>query len=265
MHKEKDIKAMRSFLMDTIRLRTDFSRTDQNKGVPMPPVQKELKAGEEIIPLPQWQGKVKPGGSLDEVIAGRKSIRKYLPLPLRAEELSYLLWATQGVRTKVPGRVLRTVPSAGNRQSIETYLAVTREITDDQGKVLYKRGLWRYMPLEHGLVHLGSPEPLEELVSRAALDQEFVGRAPVTFMWSTIPYRTEWRYSEASHKVIALDAGHVCQNLYLAAGSIGCGTCAIAAYHQESADELLQLSNPDEFVIYMAPVGKMSVVEAAED
>jgi SagB-type dehydrogenase family enzyme len=67
----------------------------------------------------------------------------------------------------------------------------------------------------------------------------------------------EWRYGPVSHKVIAMDAGHAAQNLYLACEAINSGTCAIAAYNQEYVDELLGLDGVDEFVIYLAPVGKL--------
>ncbi len=67
----------------------------------------------------------------------------------------------------------------------------------------------------------------------------------------------EWRYHLAAHKVIAIDVGHVCQNLYLACESIGAGTCAIAAYDQEAFDRLLRIDGKDEFVIYLSPVGKV--------
>jgi Nitroreductase family. len=50
--------------------------------------------------------------------------------------------------------------------------------------------------------------------------QSFVPRAPVVLVWTTIPYRMEWRYMEAAHRVIALDAGHACQNLYLAVQAV---------------------------------------------
>jgi nitroreductase len=59
-----------------------------------------------------------------------------------------------------------------------------------------------------------------------------------------------------AHKPMLIDAGHVCQNLYLACGAIGCGTCAIAAYDQNGFDEFLNLDGENEFVIYLAPVGK---------
>jgi SagB-type dehydrogenase family enzyme len=66
----------------------------------------------------------------------------------------------------------------------------------------------------------------------------------------------EWRYLSVSHKVIALDAGHVCQNLYLACEAIGCGTCGLGAYDQEKLDRLLGVDGRDEFTIYAAPVGR---------
>ncbi len=76
-------------------------------------------------------------------------------------------------------------------------------------------------------------------------------------MGGVFPYRMEWRYGLAAHKVIALDAGHVCQNLYLACEAIGAGTCAVAAYQQQLMDGLLRVDGQEEFVIYLAPVGKV--------
>ena len=72
-----------------------------------------------------------------------------------------------------------------------------------------------------------------------------------------IPYRTEWRYDLLASKVIAVDAGHLCQSLYLASEAIGCGTCAIGAYTQKKIDALLGVDGIDEFTTYIAPVGKV--------
>jgi SagB-type dehydrogenase family enzyme len=118
-------------------------------------------------------------------------------------------------------------------------------------------GCYRYLPKEHQLVLEFCEDGMEEEISRAASGQRFAGEAAVTFIWTAMPYRMEWRYGLASHKVIALDVGHVCQNLYLACEVIGAGTCAIAAYDQEYSDRLLRLDGNDEFVIYLAPVGKI--------
>jgi SagB-type dehydrogenase family enzyme len=162
-----------------------------------------------------------------------------------------LLWATQGVRQQdTLGAVLRTVPSAGNRHALETYLAVQRVNGVEPG-------FYRYLPLEHQLLHLFDEEQMPGKLTEATLGQTFVGHAAVVFIWTTIPYRMEWRYGLAAHKVIALDAGHVCQNLYLACEAIGAGTCAVAAYHQQLMDRLVRVDGQEEFVVYLAPVGKV--------
>ena len=160
------------------------------------------------------------------------------------------MWATQGIRQKLDsGHALRTVPSAGCRHALETYLCVLN-IRD------LSPGIYRYLPLEHQLLFEFAEENLDKKISQAVLGQRYPADAAVTFVWTTIPYRMEWRYSLAAHKVIALDAGHVCQNLYLACEAIGAGTCAMAAYDQEAMDKLLRIDGQDEFTIYLASVGK---------
>ena len=57
--------------------------------------------------------------------------------------------------------------------------------------------------------------------------------------------------------MIALDAGHVCQTLFLTCEVIGARTCAVAAYHQQLMDWLGRMDGSDESVIYLAPVGKV--------
>ena len=239
----------REYLKDSGRKTFDFSKTDQNRGVPMPPIQKPVPEGSKIILLPELS-KTIGKTQLRKAIAERKSRRSFLKEAISMEELSFLLWATQGVRgDSNPGRIYRNVPSAGNRHAFETYLAAFR--VDGLAK-----GLYRYLPAEHALAHVSKISGLEKKLSEGCFGQKFAGDSAATFIWTTIPYRMEWRYGDTSHKVIALDAGHVCQNLYLACEAVGCGTCAIAAYDQEAMDELLGLDGDDEFVIYIAPVGK---------
>lgn len=244
------MKVLRQYLKDDIRQQTDFETTDQNLGLPMPPIEKPCLPGAARISLPgseEW----KDLGSLSvyEAVANRHSRRKFSKTPLSLEELSFLLWATQGVRKQMEHVTLRTVPSAGNRHALETYLAVFHVSGLEEG-------IYRYLPSSHELVLESKPDRLANRLGEAALHQPFVGLSAVTFIWTAIPYRMEWRYAEASYKVIALDAGHVCQNLYLACESIGAGTCAIAAYDQLAVDALLQVDGEEEFAVYLSPVGK---------
>jgi len=240
----------RYFLTDRIRDEVDFQSTPQSQGVPRPPVQKPLPAGSRLIPLPGRDSWSIPFCNLEDAMAERQSHRHFTDEPLTLAELAFLLWATQGIReTLHPAAVLRTVPSAGCRHPFETYLAVLNVEGLDSG-------LYRYLPLEHALVRLREVDNLPAHLIDACRGQKFSGAAAVTFFWTVIPLRTEWRYGEASYKVIALDVGHLCQNLYLACAAIKAGTCAIAAYNQTLADELLAVDGEEEFTIYIAPVGK---------
>jgi SagB-type dehydrogenase family enzyme len=241
----------RHFLTDRIRMEVDWHDTPQSQGVAPPAIQKPVPEGATIIPLPpreEWQ--IAPC-DLATAIARRESHRRFHSKSLTLEELAFLLWSVQGVRVRLhDAAVLRTVPSAGCRHPFETYLAVLNV----QGLT---PALYRYLPLDHTLVREREIPDLALSLTAAAHGQRFAGEAAVSFIWTALPARTEWRYGEASYKVIAIDAGHVCQNLYLACESIRAGTCAIAAYHQELMDNLLGVDGVEEFVVYMAPVGKV--------
>lgn len=251
MNKE-NFKMYRYFLKDSIRKRIDFRFTDQNQGVTVPPIEKKCRDGANLIDLPghdQWKNISQTG--LTTAIGNRKSHRVYRQLNLSIEELAYLLWCTQGLRGEVVnGHAHRNVPSAGCRHALETYLAIFNVDGLDSG-------VYRYLPLSHQLEFEFSDDMLSEKMTIASLGQSYPGKSAVTFIWVAIPYRMEWRYGLAAHKVIALDAGHVCQNLYLACESIDAGACAIAAYDQEELDELLGLDGEEEFAIYIASVGKI--------
>jgi SagB-type dehydrogenase family enzyme len=242
----------RYFLTDRIREEVNFRTTDQSRGVAPPPVQKPLPPGASVIALPGMDTVKIPSIDLVTAIGRRKSRRRFLADPLTLDELAFLLWATQGVRAvQHEAAVLRVVPSAGCRHPFETYLAVQR-ITG------LESGIYRYLPLDHALVQeQPAGVDIAARLTAATHGQRFAGESAVTFIWSAVPDRTEWRYAEASYKVIAVDAGHVCQNLYLACEAIGAGTCAIAAYRQDLMDELIGTDGYDEFVIYLAPVGKV--------
>ncbi len=226
--------------------------SDQQKGVPMPAIQKALPENAQTLNLVD-PAEFKVGNvAVLDVIKKRQSRRRFTNEPLTLEELSYLLWATQGLRAAHrDGRPsFRTVPSAGARHPFETYVAVHRV----EG---LEPGLYRYLPRDHKLCLIYQSDSLPDVVTEACIGQRFVAEAAAVFVWTVIPYRAEWRYAVASHKHIALDPGHVCQNLYIAAESIGAGTCAIGAYDQDAMDRMVGVDGEDEFVIYAAPVGKV--------
>jgi SagB-type dehydrogenase family enzyme len=257
------VNANRKHLRNPSLAELQHHESDQRKGIVAPPLEKPIEPGARLIPLvPAEQialGEMPLGTmSLAEAIRKRESRRAFSDKALSIEELSYLLWATQGIRRIDPAgvRTMRNVPSGGCRHPFETYLWV-RNVESLQP------GLYRYAPFEHSLVAVEAPGAAadaslpEASLAEVCYSQEFVDKAAVTFIWTAIPYRTEWRYGPDSLKDILLSCGHICQNLYLACESIGAGTCAIVAYDQDALDAFLGVDGENEISLYVAPVGKV--------
>lgn len=244
-------EVLKDFLKANVFKELDNIKTDQEKELAQPAVQKSSPSSIPLIDLVPIQDMNLGETSVFEALKHRKTRRVFSNEPLSLEELSFLLWSVQGVK-KIVNKgyaTLRTVPSAGARHSFETYIAVSKV----EG---LEKGIYRYLPLEHKLSFLFSVEDLQGKLDEVVFNQRFVGKSAVTFIWTTIPYRMEWRYDIASPKLIALDAGHVCENLYLSAECINAGVCAIAAYDQEKIDGLINVDGNEEFTIYLAAVGK---------
>ncbi|MFH0967369.1 MAG: SagB/ThcOx family dehydrogenase [Methanobacteriota archaeon] len=225
--------------------------SDQINGLPAPPLEKpEIVSGPCIFLTPGDMIDVPPV-NLRDAIETRRSIRRYTQEPLTIEDLSYLLWSTQGItHIQDPYYTLRTVPSAGGRHAFETYLCINR-VTG------VEPGIYRYLAFSHQLILVDNTPGFGERTMKVCLDQTFIKTAAVVFLWFCVIYRMAWRYSERAYRLVHLDAGHVCQNLYLSAGQIGCGICAIAAFDDQIAADLLNIDGEEEFVIYCATVGKI--------
>ena len=220
--------------------------SDQSRGIAAPNQQKPHDPGARTLELPAIGPETFRGTDLADALFNRRSCRSYTDAPLTLAQLAFLLAATQGLSPTRENRRFRTVPSAGARHPFETYVAAMH-VTD------LEPGLYRYIQFDHRLCEIRLESDL-----RAAAEQAIHGQgwgAPVLFFWTAIPYRSEWRYAAASHKLIALDAGHMCQNLYLACEAIGAGTCAIGAYDQALCDQFLGVDGTDELTVYAAPVG----------
>jgi len=256
-------KRNRAFLQgidwDTMPPHEDWE-PDQQKGLEEPPPQKLFPEGAKVFdltPKTEFTSKEFPV-TLLKAISNRRSRRNYSEASFTLKELSFLLYATQGVqkiglddRHGQKKALKRTVPSGGSRHPFETYLVVQRVEN-------LPPGIYRYLALEEKLLFVKplDPKKIGESLSDLTYSQDFCGSSAVFFIWAVIPYRTEWRYSLIAHKGILIEAGHVCQNLYLACEAIDAGTCAVAAYDQKGIDELIEVDGDEEFVVYVAPVGK---------
>jgi len=229
----------------------DDFESDQDLKLPQPPLTKPPMANEDArIPLSLDFAGLELKNDLVSLIRDRHSARVYTQEGMTLGQLSFLLWATQGVK-KLRGKsyaTLRTVPSGGARHEFETYLLVRKV----EGLA---PGAYHYLPMEHALEFLHPVENLEETITDTLCEQSWAAKANVVFYWSMVAYRAEWRYGIYAHRTALMDAGHVGQNLYLACTGLGLGTCAIAAFSHELCNQAFDLDGTEEYMVYTMPVG----------
>ena len=227
--------------------------TDREKGRSEPLREKVIPAGAVRIKLPAPDAATIGTVSLSDALKQRRSRRSFTGEALTSGDLGFLLWSTQGVTSnteKEGDRSLRTAPSAGGRYPLETYVLALN--VDG-----IPRGIHRYLPDSHELVTVREDENLPREMITICYGNTFVGDAAAIVVWAAVPERTEWKYGYLSPRMIAMEAGHACQNLYLACEAVGAGVCAMLSYDQVRLDALLGVDGENEFAIYLAVVGKV--------
>jgi len=224
--------------------------SEQMKGIRQPPLEKDYDKSKNKIQLRSPDEFKFNNVNLTEAIKNRKSIRSYSRQFVSIDELSYMLWCTQGVKRVIPGHaIFRTVPSAGARHAFETYLF----LKNVEG---IPPCLYRFLTIEHRLLEINQSQELSDKIKHACLGQDMIKESAVIFIWVAVVNRMTWRYGERGYRYLYLDAGHVCQNLYLCVEAIKCGACAIGAFDDDEMNQIIGLNGKDEFVIYLATVGK---------
>ena len=239
----------------------DLFESDQELKRPQPPLVKQAMRGLDArTPLPRDFEALERKNDLLSLIRDRRSARIYTGEEMSLLQLSFLLWATQGVK-KLRGKkyaTLRTVPCGGARHEFETYLIV-RNVTG------LRPGAYHYLPLEHALEYLRPIEDAEQAITESLSGQSWAAKANVVFYWSMVPYRAEWRYGIYAHRIALIDAGHIRQNLYLACTGLNLGTCAIGAFSDPACNALFELDGVEEYIVYTAPVATVREQDTAEE
>jgi SagB-type dehydrogenase family enzyme len=207
--------------------------------------------GEDALKVKLDPPQTSGGGQIWEIIKNRRSVRGFAGRHVSKAELSNLLWAAQGITARQRNFSFRAAPSAGALYPMETYLVVNRV----QG---LEPGIYRYETESHSLALLKKGD-FSDAVARAAYNQETVGAAGMVFIWSAIFARSTWKYKERAYRYIYIEAGHIAQNLALAAAALGLGSCPVGAFDDGEMNNLLGLDGSDESVIYTTALGKPGI------
>ena len=190
--------------------------------------------------------------SVEEALARRRSIREYADEPLTIDQVMQLLWAAQGITNADYG--FRTAPSAGGTYPLEIYL-----VTRPSGVVGLESGIYRYEPRNHTLIRIVGGDFSAQLMA-AALDQEWVGAAPISFVITTIFERTTSKYGERGIRYVWQETGHAAQNMYLQAVALGLGNVVVGGFHDNEVQRILQLSDFEK-PAYVIPVGVLRATQ----
>ena len=258
------IKANRAF-MYCPSFKGSMAKSDQQNGVAHPSY--DYYKTSEFIELPSFEGTALCSSYLD-LLDLRRSERVFEDVAMTQEQLAFMLWSSQGIQsTRGEGIVstFRPVPSGGARHPFELYIVVK----DVEG---LEPGLYHYVPAKNigeKKVTIERLSPLfddyETNMNEMLVGQKWAVKAPVILFLSCIPYRAEWRYNDAAHRVMLIDLGHVGQNMMLSATALGLGSCCLAAYDQKLCDQVFSFDGIDEYTVYVLPVGTAKAKPLKED
>ena len=176
-----------------------------------------------------------------------RSIRNFQDKPISKGQLAYLLWASTGIQRAEDGYEFRTAPSAGALYPIENYVIVNNVKS-------LEPGAYHYGIRAHQLEQLQQRD-LRQQITAAALGQGMCATAAVVFIWTTVFERCKWKYGQRAYRYIYLDAGHIAENLALAAVSLNLGTCEIGALFDDHVNAIIGIDGTEESTICMAVVG----------
>ncbi len=209
-----------------------------------PPLYKSYPgAARRSLPRPSLEG----GLSASQAIAKRRSIRSYAGTPMTSEELSRVLFLTSGLSADSYGNARRTAPSSGALYPIEIY-AVVHRVTG------IEPGVYHYAYREHALELVRAGDHRQAVVDQG-IGQEFLGQCGVVLFLTNILQRMRPKYQDRSYRYGLLEAGHIGENTYLAATSMGLGACGIGAFMDDQINEMLGVDGVEEAAVYMLAVG----------
>ncbi|MEM3912445.1 MAG: SagB/ThcOx family dehydrogenase [Desulfurococcaceae archaeon] len=208
-----------------------------------------LSTDKEIfLPLPRSLSNM----TVEEAILLRRSIREYTEDPVKLEHLALILWSAYGVTETRYG--LRAVPSAGGTYPLEVYVVIGSKGVIVSSEIYVKPGIYKYDFRRHSLVLLKEGDYRKEL-ARAALDQPWVEKAPVSIVVFAIYERTTRIYGERGYlRYVPMEVGHLGQNVYLMATALGYGTVVVGAFHDDQVKSIIGVE-VNEVPMYIIPIG----------
>jgi SagB-type dehydrogenase family enzyme len=197
------------------------------------------------IPLPKPEGAIASADLLPTMVR-RRTNRVGSGKTLTLQQLGDCLYAglaiTGSVETPAGVLPLSITPSGGARNPYEAYVYVSA-VEDLQP------GFYHYAGAEHSLELVSGT--IMEAPETMLAGQDWVHTMPAIILLVAHFERTMWKYQDAnSYRVILIEAGHIGQNIMLAATAHGLSACPTAALHHETIRQALDISDCLHVPIY---------------
>ncbi len=198
-----------------------------------------------VVKLPQ---PVTTGGeSLEEAIAGRRTVRNFTGKPVTVQQLSQLLWAAQGETDSREHR--RAAPSAGALYPLELYVAVGAPLSPKLNP-----GIYHYLPESHALEFVTEGDQRVE-IAKAALNQNWMDDAAFIFLIAADFSRTTAKYAQRGFQYVHQEAGCAAENLLLQAKVLGLHAAIVGAFGDLEMNRAYRLQTTMQPLILL-PVGR---------
>ncbi|MHC4318509.1 MAG: SagB/ThcOx family dehydrogenase [Planctomycetota bacterium] len=189
----------------------------------------------------------------DAIDLRRRRVDALTPRPMSVAELSTLLHMANGITAEkvYPGRTyyLRSAPSAGALYPTVTYVLVNRAEGVDPG-------LYHYGVKDHELRRLRHGPGLVEELAAASASGHLVRNASVVLVFSSVYFRSSWKYGERAYRYCLMDAGHVALNAMLGAAALGYASAPVGGFDDRLANGFLGINEREEGTLLLVPVGQ---------
>lgn len=183
--------------------------------------------------------------NLLDVIAARRSVRRFASAPLALEALAGVL----------AGMAARSAALLSAAVRVDVVINAVVGVLP---------GAYRYQAELHALLPRRVPaEPGADLrasAHAAALDQDVVGDAAAVFVLSIdrAAFSADPAGPARGYRHAFLEAGLVGERIYIEAGARGLGACAVGAFYDEEAAALVGVDPTREWVVHFAALGMVA-------
>lgn len=188
---------------------------------------------------------------LGDAIRRRRTPQTLAERNIRLDQLSTLLFHAAGItRPESDGlfpRPFRAAPSAGAMYPLDLFIHATQV----EG---LPSGLYHYNSHRHDLAVLAEGDRSRQLAD-VLVQSELPYKATfLAFIVATFERSTQ-KYHERGYKFALIEAGHICQNLLLAAVASDLAGMPLGGFYDGAMDGFLELDGVTHATVYVVAIG----------